>query len=175
MTDPLASKPVDQTLTNQCALVTGGSRGIGVAVVKRLASAGAPVAPTYSSSPERAGEGFKAAQAFGVHVLAVQADSADTGAVIAVVERTASEPGGLDMLVNNAGILVTGPLRAFKLTDFDRTLAVSVRAVFGATPSAAAASRMQAGGRETGPNRRQQNPGHRGLSRFAGGGIHAGI
>ena len=84
MTDFLTAKPMNQTLKNHCALVTGGSRAIGAAILKRLAS-----------------EGSQAAQAFGVHALAIQAGSADAGAVVAVVERTASELGGLDILVNN--------------------------------------------------------------------------
>ena len=68
---------MNQTLKNKCALVTGGSRGIGAAIVKRLAGEGANVALSYSSSPDRASEVVKAAQAFGVHSLAIQADSAD--------------------------------------------------------------------------------------------------
>ena len=67
---------MNQTLKNECALVTGGSRGIGADIVKRLASEGANVALTFSSSPDRASEVVKAAQAFGVHFLAIQADSA---------------------------------------------------------------------------------------------------
>ena len=108
---------MDQTLKNQGALVTGGSRGIGAAVVKRPASEGAKVALTSSSAPERASKAVKTAQAFGVHALAIQTDSAEAGAVIAAVERTASELGGLDILVNNAGIAIIGPLATFKLTD----------------------------------------------------------
>lgn len=135
---------MNQTLKNQSALVTGGSQGIGAAIVKRLAREGAHVALTYSSSPDRASEVVQGAQAFGVHALAIQADSADAGAVVAAVERTASEPGGIDILVNNAGILVTGPLETFKRTDFDRTLAVNVRAVFVATGRARLQDKGQA-------------------------------
>jgi 3-oxoacyl-[acyl-carrier protein] reductase len=145
MTNFLTSKPMNQTLKNHCALVTGGSRGIGAAIVKRLASEGAHVALTYSSSPDRESEVVKAAQAFGVHALAIPADSADAGAVIAAVERTASALGGIDILVNNAGIAIMGPLETFKLTDFDRALAINVRAVFVATQ--AAVRHMKAGGR----------------------------
>ena len=123
---------MNQTLKNKCALVTGGSRGIGAAIVKRLASEGANVALTYSNSPDRANEVVKAAQASRVRTLAIQAVSA----VVTAVERTVSELGGIDILVNNAGILVTGPLEDFKLADFDRTLAINVRAVFVATQAA---------------------------------------
>ena len=100
---------MNQTLKNKSALVTGGSRGIGAAIVKRLASKGANVTLTYSNSPDRANEVVKAAQASGVRSLAIQADSADASAVVTAVERTVSELGGIDILVNNAGIAVMGP------------------------------------------------------------------
>ena len=120
---------MNQSLKSKRALVTGGSRGIGAAIVKRLAREGAGVALTYSSSPDRASEVVKAAQALGVQSLAIQADSADTSAVVAAVERTVAELGGIDLLVNNAGVFASGPIDDFKLEDFDRTLAVNVRAV----------------------------------------------
>jgi len=93
---------VSQTLRDRRALVTGGSRGIGAAIVRRLAREGAHVALTYVSRPDRADETAKAAQAFGVRALAIRADSADAGPVVAAVERAAAELGGLDILVNNA-------------------------------------------------------------------------
>ena len=156
---------MNQTLKNS-ALVTGGSRGIGAAIVKRLASEGANVALTYSNSPDRANEVVKAAQASGVRSLAIQADSADASAVVTAVERTVSELGGIDILVNNAGILVTGPLEDFKLADFDRTLAINVRAVFVATQ--AAVKHMKDGGRiiNIGSTNAERMP-------FAGGGVYA--
>src|SRR5262249_13529488 len=86
-----------------------------------------------------------AAQAFGVRALAMQADAADAAALVAAVERTAKEVGGIDILVNNAGVLMMAPLDAFSLKDFDRTLAVNVRAVFVATQ--AAVKHMKEGGR----------------------------
>ena len=136
---------MNQSLKNKRALVTGGSRGIGAAIVKRLASEGAHVALTYSSSPDRAKEVVKAAQALGVKSLAIQADSADAKAVVAAVECTVKELGGIDILVNNAGIAVIGPIDEFKLEDFDRTMAINVRAVFVATQ--AAIKHMKEGGR----------------------------
>lgn len=154
------------TLKHKRALITGGSRGIGAAIVQRLASEGADVAFTYSSSPDRANEVVQAAQALGAQVLAIQADSADASAVVAAVERTVSELGGIDILVNSAGVLAIAPLHDFKLEDFDRTLAVNVRAVFVATQ--AAAKHMQAGGRiiNIGSTNAERMP-------FAGGGVYA--
>jgi 3-oxoacyl-[acyl-carrier protein] reductase len=136
---------MSQPLKNKRALVTGGSRGIGAAIVKRLAREGAHVALTYVSKPEEADKTAAAAKALGVRALAIQADSADAEAVIAAVERTAREFGGLDILVNNAGIAKMAPIDAFSLNDFDRTFAVNVRAVFVATQ--AAVKHMKEGGR----------------------------
>jgi len=124
-------------LQGKRALVTGGSRGIGASIVERLAREGADVALTYASSPDRAKDVAKAAEALGVKALAIQADSGDPQAVRAAVDQAAHELGGLDILVNNAGVLVVGPLNEFKLEDFDRSFAVNVRAVFVAVQSAA--------------------------------------
>jgi 3-oxoacyl-[acyl-carrier protein] reductase len=136
---------VNLTLQNRRALVTGGSRGIGAAIVKRLAREGAHVALTYISKPDQANETAKAAQALGVRAIAIQADSADPEAVVAAVERTVAELGGIDILVNSAGVLSIAPLDNFSLNDFDHTLAVNVRAVFVATQ--AAVRHMKEGGR----------------------------
>jgi 3-oxoacyl-[acyl-carrier protein] reductase len=136
---------MNPTLKNKRALVTGGSRGIGAAIVQRLATEGADVTLNYSSSPDRANEIAQASQALGVRSLAIQADSGDASAVIAAVEQTVDKLGGINILVNNAGISPFAPLNDFKLADFDRTIAVNVRAVFVATQ--AAVKHMQAGGR----------------------------
>jgi 3-oxoacyl-[acyl-carrier protein] reductase len=132
-------------LTGKVALVTGGSRGIGAAVVKRLAREGAHVALTYLGRPEEANKTAAAAKELGVRAVAFQADSADPGAVVAAVERTAREFGGIDILVNNAGIAAMAPIESFSLEDFDRTFAINVRAVFVATQ--AAIKHMKDGGR----------------------------
>jgi len=136
---------MNSRLQSRRALVTGGSRGIGAAVVKRLASEGADVALTYVSKPDEANRTVAAAQALGVRSLAIQADSADSAAVVAAVERTVNEFGGIDILVNNAGIAAIAPLDTFTLDDFDRTFAINVRAVFVATQ--AAVKHMREGGR----------------------------
>lgn len=132
-------------LQGKVALVTGGSRGIGAAIVKRLAREGADVALTYTTSPGKAEEAAQAARAEGVRGLVLQADSADAQAVTASVERTAQELGRLDILVNNAGVLALGPIDSFALADFDRSIAINVRAVFVATQ--AAVRHMKDGGR----------------------------
>ena len=136
---------MNRTLTNKRALVTGGSRGIGAAIVKRLAGEGAHVAFTYASSPDKAAEVAKAAQALGVKAIAIQSDSADAAAVVAAVERVASEFGGIDILVNSAGVIAIGPIDELKLSDFDRVVGVNVRAVFVATQTAL--RHMKEGGR----------------------------
>ena len=153
-------------LQNKCALITGGSRGIGAAIVKRLAREGAHIALTYVSKPGHANETVKAAQELGVKALAIQADSADAAAVVAAVERTVGELGGIDILVNNAGIAVIAPIDDYRLEDLDRTLAVNVRAVFVATQ--AAVKHMKAGGRiiNIGSCNAERMP-------FTGGGVYA--
>jgi 3-oxoacyl-[acyl-carrier protein] reductase len=133
------------TLKGKRGLVTGGSRGIGAAVVRRLAREGADVALTYVSKPDQAQETVKAARVFGAKAIAIQADSADAKSVVAAVDRTIAELGGIDILVNNAGIAVIAPPESFRLEDFDRMLAVNVRAVFVAIQ--AALKSMKAGGR----------------------------
>jgi len=157
---------MNHTLKDKRALITGGSRGIGAAIVKRLASEGVHVAFTYASSPDQANEVAKAAQALGVRALAIQSDSADASAVIASVERTVGELGGIDILVNNAGVLALGPIDDFKLADFDRTIAINVRAVFVATQ--AAVRHMKEGGRiiNIGSCNAERMP-------FQGGGVYA--
>ncbi len=127
------------------ALVTGGSRGIGAAIALRLARDGMDVAITYVSNPDRAKEVVAEIEGLGRRGVAIEADSADADAVVAAVDRTAEELGGLDVLVNNAGILLAGPLSELSLDDIDRTLAVNVRAVLLA--SQAAARHLPSGGR----------------------------
>jgi 3-oxoacyl-[acyl-carrier protein] reductase len=157
---------MSHSLENKRALVTGGSRGIGAAIVRRLALEGADVAFTYVSNAGKAEETVKAVQASGGKALAIKADNADADAVIAAVDRTVRELGGIDILVNCAGIAVVAPIDGYPLEEFDRTMAVNVRAVFVATQ--AAVKYMKAGGRiiTIGSCNAERMP-------FAGGSVYA--
>jgi 3-oxoacyl-[acyl-carrier protein] reductase len=134
-----------KTLTGKVALVTGGSRGIGAAIAKRLAQDGAAVALTYASAPQPAEEVVRAIEAEGGRALAIRADSSDAEAVKNAVTETVRTFGRLDVLVNNAGIAVISPLDQFSLADFDRLVAVNIRGVFVAAQEAS--RHMGEGGR----------------------------
>jgi len=127
---------MSNSLSGKVALVTGGSRGIGAAIVRRLSHDGAAVAFTYSASEDRANALAAEIKAAGGKALPIKADSADTEAVKQAVAMTAKTYGGLDILVNNAGILKRGMVDEFSLADFDQMVAVNVRAVFVATQEA---------------------------------------
>lgn len=124
------------SLAGKSALVTGGSRGIGAAIVQRLASEGASVAFTYSSSTEQANSLVEQITSNGGNALAIKADAANQDAVRAAVQQAATHFGKLDILVNNAGIIVLGPITDIKEEDFQRILAVNVHSVFTATQEA---------------------------------------
>ncbi len=132
-------------LAGKVALVTGGSRGIGAAIAQRLARDGADVALTYRSSADGAQNVVGQIEATGRRGLAIAADSADPGAVVAAVDRTAAEFGRLDILVNSAGIFPFGPIEEVSLQDYEHTMAVHVRAVFVAVQ--AASRHLRTGGR----------------------------
>lgn len=132
-------------LTGKVALVTGGSRGIGAAIAKRLARDGADVAITLASAQQKADEVVEAIKAEGGRGLAVRADSADAGAVKNAVAHTVKTLGRLDVLVNNAGALVVAPFDEISLDDFDRMVAVNIRGVFAAAQEAS--RHMSKGGR----------------------------
>jgi 3-oxoacyl-[acyl-carrier protein] reductase len=124
-------------LTDKVALVFGGSRGIGAAIVRQLAADGASVALTYANSPEKAAEIVRYAETHGWPMIAIEADSGDPEAVRNAVGLTIARFGRLDILVVNAGILIRGTVDAYDLADFDRMMATNVRGVFVAIQAAA--------------------------------------
>lgn len=153
-------------LSGKSALVTGGSRGIGAAIVKRLASDGVQVAFTYSASPEQAQQVVDQVQKAGGKVIAIKADATDQAAVRSAVQQAAKEFGKIDILVNNAGVAALAPIADFSEADFERTLSVNVRSVFTATQEAV--RNMPDGGRiiHIGSTNADRMP-------FAGGSVYA--
>src|ERR1700722_6724868 len=133
------------TLIDKVALVLGGSRGIGAAIVKRLAADGARVALTYANSAEKAAETARAAETHGQPAITIKADSADSEAVVDAVTQTIARFGHLDILVVNAGILIRGAVDMYDLADFDRMGATNVRGVFVAIQ--ASSPHLREGGR----------------------------
>jgi 3-oxoacyl-[acyl-carrier protein] reductase len=132
-------------LTEKVALVTGGSRGIGAAIAKRLAADGASVAITYAQDASAASVVVKAIERDGGKAIAIQADATSAGAVKAAVEQTVATFGRLDVLVNNAGTAIPKPFEEATLEEMDRVIAINVRGVFVATQ--AALKHMKSGGR----------------------------
>jgi 3-oxoacyl-[acyl-carrier protein] reductase len=135
----------DRKLTGKVAIVFGGSRGIGAAAARRLATDGADLALTFVTSPERAAETIRAIQAAGRTGIAIKADSADSVAIEAAVAQTVDRFGKLDIAVVNAGILLLGDVATVSVENLDRMLDINVRGVF--LSIQAAAAHLSAGGR----------------------------
>src|SRR2546426_1754367 len=136
---------MSKKLEGKIALITGGSRGIGAAIAKRLAADGANVAITYTKGAEAAASVVKEIERAGRKAIAIQADATDAAAVEAAVERTVATFGRLDVLVNNAGTVIPKTFEETTLEEMDRVIDINVRGVFVATQ--AALKHMQAGGR----------------------------
>jgi len=132
-------------LANKVALITGGSRGIGAAIAKRLAAEGARVAITYAKDAKAASAVVKAIELDGGKAIAIQADAADAEAVKAAIEKAVATFGRLDVLVNNAGTAIPKTFAETTLEEMDRVLDINVRGVFVATQ--AALKHMNDGGR----------------------------
>src|SRR5437588_8152575 len=135
----------ERGLAGKVALVTGGSRGIGAAIAKRLAADGATVAITYVKDGGAAADVVKAIELDGGKALAIQADAADVEAVKAAVEKTVATFGQLDVLVNNAGTAIPKTFEGATLEEMDRVIDINFRGVFIATH--AALKHMRSGGR----------------------------
>jgi 3-oxoacyl-[acyl-carrier protein] reductase len=133
------------TLTEKVALITGGSRGIGAAIAKRLAKDGASVAITYAKDAVAASAVVKAIERNGGKALAIQADAADVEAVRNAVEKTVATFGRLDVLVNNAGTAIPRTFEETTLDEMNRVIDINVRGTLAATQ--AALKHMKSGGR----------------------------
>src|SRR4051812_40755286 len=132
-------------LSNQVALVTGGSRGIGAAIAKRLAKDGASVAITYAKDDKAASAVVKAIERDGGKAVAILADAAAVEAVKAAVEKTVATFGRLDVLVNNAGTAIPKTFEETTLEEMDRVIDSNVRGILATTQ--AALKHLKRGGR----------------------------
>jgi 3-oxoacyl-[acyl-carrier protein] reductase len=130
---------------NKVVFITGGSRGIGAGIAKRMAAEGADVVITYVSAANQANQVTEEIKKAGQQTLAIQVDNASPDAITGAIEKTIAQFGRIDILVNNAGIYIAKPLADYTLEDIDSTLAVNVRAVLLASQKAA--QYMQAGAR----------------------------
>lgn len=135
------------TLNGHTALVTGGSRVIGAAIVRSLAEAGAAVAINYR---ERASDANTLATAIGDaggRVITIAADVSRSDAVTQMVQRVTSDLGPIDILINNAGIAITRGIDDLSEADFDQTIAVNLKSVFLCTRTILPAMRAKGWGR----------------------------
>ncbi len=124
------------TLANKVALITGGSRGIGAAIAKRLAADGASVAFTYARNPAPACTVVKAIEAAGGKAIAIEADAVNTEAIRNAVEKAVATLGKLDILVNNAGVAIPKTFEETTLEEMDRVININLRGVFVTTQAA---------------------------------------
>ncbi len=134
-------------LNGHTALVTGGSRGIGAAIVRSLAEAGAAVAINYRERAPEANALVEAAGETAGRVIAVAADVSRSDAVAQMVQQVTSDLGPIDILINNAGIAITRSVEDLSEADFDQTIAVNLKSVFLCTQAVLPAMRARGWGR----------------------------
>ena len=132
-------------LQEKNAFVSGGTRGIGAAIVRKMAAEGANVAFTYHKSQNEAKALVEEIEAKGVKGLAIQADAMQAENVVRAVQKAVSVFGSIDILINSAGVFELKSITESTLEDYERTENVNIKAVFAAT--AEAVKSMQEGGR----------------------------
>ncbi|HUA42348.1 MAG TPA: SDR family oxidoreductase [Streptosporangiaceae bacterium] len=140
-----ATLSTEHRLAGKAAVVTGGSRGIGAGIVRRLAAEGADVAFTFLTGKDEAAAVANDVRDLGRRAAAIEADLADPESAAGVVQAAAEELGKLDILVNNAGITFWAPLPRIPVDEFERVVAVDARAPF--LMMQAAADTLSNGGR----------------------------
>jgi 3-oxoacyl-[acyl-carrier protein] reductase len=134
-------------LQGRTALVTGGSRGIGAAIARSLAHAGAAVAINYRERASEANTLVKAISETGGRAIAIAADVSQSDAVAQIVKRVNADLGPIDILINNAGIAITRGVDELSETDFDQTIAVNLKSVFLCTQAVLSMMRSKGWGR----------------------------
>ncbi|MED3729287.1 SDR family oxidoreductase [Priestia filamentosa] len=117
-------------LEGKVAIITGASRGIGRKVAEQLADLGAKVTINYSSSPDKAEEVVKEIQDKGGEAIAIQADISYIGNIERLFSETISAFGKVDILINNAGIMINKPLSEVTEADYDKQFSVNVKGTF---------------------------------------------
>jgi 3-oxoacyl-[acyl-carrier protein] reductase len=134
-------------LQGRTALVTGGSRGIGAAIVRSLAQAGTAIAVNYRERASEADALVKSISEAGGHAIAIAADVSQSDAVAQMVKRVNADLGPIDILINNAGIAITRGVDDLSETDFDQTIAVNLKSVFLCTQAVLPTMRSKGWGR----------------------------
>jgi 3-oxoacyl-[acyl-carrier protein] reductase len=134
-------------LQGRAALVTGGSRGIGAAIVRSLAQAGAAIAVNYRERASEAATLVKSISKAGGRAMAIAADVSQSDAVAQMVKRVNADLGPIDILINNAGIAITRGVDDLSETDFDQTIAVNLKSVFLCTQAVLPTMRSKGWGR----------------------------
>lgn len=133
-------------LSGKAAFVTGGSRGMGAGIAKRLSAGGADVVFTHSGkNGQKADEVLDAIHANGVRSMALVADNRNSNALIRALKTTVDQFGSIDILVNNAGVYANKSIEEYTLDEYDQLMDINVKAVFVA--SQFAVRHMKDGGR----------------------------